>query len=329
MSRLSWWIRVGIPALAFCLAVAGLAHLAQAPPYELDSPLLEQHLPMPEPPSEGVGAEVLAGRVLEADGTPAVRLLVLASQAGRVHRTTTSEDGRFQLERLSAGEVLLDIVGVDRLPETFSATLPGPAIELHLAAGLVTPDPLTPPAKSPLEVELRVPSWDPEGAADLRLVLLPLESEGESPRAPRVIDLKKDGTGSLGDLPHGQWTLRLLEGHLPLTSEQDLLAPPGDASLVLDHPRDQTLGLVARHSGLVGGPDEDGQPSIAGARIVVARTSAPSQPVAATTADGEGRWSVGRLPAGSWLVRWQRGKLGGSTQVELESGAQTRVRLVE
>jgi hypothetical protein len=42
--------------------------------------------------------------------------------------------------------------------------------------------------------------------------------------------------------------------------------------------------------------------------------------------DAAGRWSVARVPAGTWRVDWRDGQRGGRAEVTVERGARVEVR---
>lgn len=326
VSRLLRLLLTALPlaalAIALVLVPRWLGVLESEPP-AWDPPQVEVQI---APPASGLGELALEGRLVEASGQPASGISLVTVQGDRVRRALSGSDGRFRLERLVQGEATLYAVGISRLPESFQVEIPAEAVELQLGGGVVRPSPLPELELADLTVEVLLPASDAAGAEGLRLALVPLGGPGRAPRVPRLVELGAGLQVTLEGLPLGSWEAQLLPPGSTLGQPWDLLRPYGEPAVVLTHDGTAAVQLVARHGQLEGtltGPE--GLPA-AGALVVIGPPEEGTPPFAAVSTDAAGRWSVGRVPAGTWRVDWRDGQRGGRAEVTVERGARVEVR---
>lgn len=279
---------------------------------------------LPEPRT-GLGDEVLEGRLVEQDGRPAGGVSIVTVQGDRVRRAVTGSDGRFQLARLLRGPATLHAVGISRIPESFAIELPAEALELQLEDGVVRPEPLPSLERADLAVELLLPAIDDLGSVGLRLALVPVGGPAGGVRTPRLVEVPSDLRVTLPGLPLGAWEAQLLPPGCTLGQDWDLLRGWGEPAVVLEHAEAGTQQLRARH-GLVSGRlvGQEGRPA-ANALVVLGPLEDEAPPLATVHSDAEGRWTAGRVPAGSWRIDWRDGGAGGRVRVTVPAGGRVEV----
>ena len=276
-------------------------------------------------PRTALGDEVLEGRLVEQDGQPAGGVSIVTVQGERVRRAITESDGRFQLARLLPGPATLHAVGISRLPESFDVDLPAQALELQLEGVVVRPEPLPSLERADLSIELLLPAIDDLGSEGLRLALVPVGGPAGGVRTPRLVEVPSSLRIELPGLPLGAWEAQLLPPGCTLGQDWDLLRGQGETAVVLEHAEAGTQQLRARH-GLVGGRlvGQEGRPA-ANALVVLGPVEDDAPPLAAVHSDAEGRWSVGRVPAGAWRIDWRDGSEGGRVRVTVPPGGRVEV----
>lgn len=325
VSRLLRLLLTALPlaalAVALVLVPRWLGVLESEPP-AWAPPRVEVQI---QPPASGLGELVLEGRLVEASGQPAAGVSLITVQGNRVRRALTGSDGRFRLERLVRGAATVHAVGVSRLPESFEVEIPAEVVELQLEGAVVRPAPLPELELADLTVEVLLPASDGAGAEGLRLGLVPLGGPGREPRVPRLVELGAGLRVTLEGLPLGAWEAQLLPPGATLGQPWDLLRPVGEPPVVLTHDGAGSVQLVARHGQLEGTLTGPGGAPAAGALVVLGPPEEGTAPFAAVTTDAAGRWSVTRVPAGSWRIDWRDGQLGGRTVVTVERGARVEV----
>lgn len=287
-------------------------------------------------PDIGLGAERLVGTLLDGEGNPLVEASVFTAVRGRPLYTYTDSAGRFELEGLDEGEVLLSLMarGYDSM-ERKALVGSGP-IEIRFEGErLAVPDIEDPIAADLLgAVEMPAGQRAPEGyEVYLQPTSAPDLLGGPIPRRATV---SANGSFQVPQLIHGLYEVRLLPPYAAGGDWPDLLTGSEEAPTTYEHGTlFPGMRLVARCGELAGiaqsrAPIGTEPLPLEGALVraepdlnsgVEANARPRIHP--AVTSDVEGRWLLRDLPPGRYKAFLTAGGEGREIFVTIPAG--TRV----
>ena len=306
---------------------------------------IELHQPSPwpkalDPLPAAVPGATLTGRLLLADGRPAVEALVQATvpvdeSRRRVRWSWTDQDGAFRVEDLTGGgELAFVVLAADHMPARFTATVPGEAVTWTLPEPTGELEYLPELDLGDLEGRVRRDAGELAGLEVLLVPILGPEERGGSVHAPGdVLALlagrttrraRVDGAGryAVPELAAGFYEVLVLPawargGTWPVLGRGVLEHAPGTGrpSFPVDVEETRMAGTVT---------DPDGDP-VAGALVRVVQGERV-WPAAHT--DAEGAFTVGDLESGPYRVDALAGEARASKEVTLEAGELRRLEFV-
>lgn len=283
-----------------------------------DDPALARFEPPPAveltPLEEPKGDARAAGLLVDATGATLPHALVSLVAEGRPHWTYTDESGAFALDRLPAGEHEAYVLAADLPPATFAFA--APAAELTWTMPLPRPpiDTLPPIARSDLVGLIAHAALSPRS----RCQVVALPAPGVDPLSgavPRRTVSDAEGRFRISELAHGTYRLIALPpwavaGHEPVIGERGI-EHDGRA------PAPWSLALAC--SGIHGRlADARGKP-IEGATILARPADEPRALWPPVQTDDQGRFTLGYMPEGEWLVSVSTGDERRHVAVTLES----------
>jgi len=280
------------------------------------------------------GTLTLAGRVTTADGRPAAEAFVVLlppdderSELPPLHHAYSDAEGRFALEGLPAGPLRVVLTHPSAPPRTFALELPvAGEVTWSLPAPLPELPVLPEQGASAMSGLVRADGAGPEGAPDLTDFEVWLVPAPDTPllagASERRTSIDAQGAFALAELTAATYEARVLPGWArggtwPILARGGVTVRAGEP---------HSLGL-ALEVGAVEGTllDPDGRP-LPGAVVSVAALDAldpVGQPALWPPAvtDAEGRFRVGLLPPGRYLVHVRAGAARGDSEVVVEAGS--------
>ena len=188
---------------------------------------------------------VLRGRLLHADGRPAVEASVVWNGPTFSSFDDTDSDGRFELRGLPAGPLRLDLLDWEALPTTVEI---GPE-ETDVTLSLRAPRPDLADLPEVRRDDLSGVVVPSEGRAGYEVLIEPEDRDatGFDPRLPRRAVCGEDGTFLVAGLVHGAYRVRLLPPWARGGAWPNLLTP----GRRFVHPRER-LTLVVEGGAIAG-----------------------------------------------------------------------------
>lgn len=273
-----------------------------------------------EAPELGLGSETLVGTLLDADGAPLVEASVFTALRGRPLYTSTDGAGRFELQGLDAGDVVLSLLarGYDSMERT--VTVGAGPVEIRFEGERLAVPVLPDPVQSDLLGAVEMPAGQraPEG---YEVYLEPTTGpELLGGPIPRRATVSANGSFQVPELIHGLYAVRLLPPYAAGGDWPDLLTGFEEPPTTYEHGTlFPGMRLVARCGELAGvaqsrdpiGVDPEplegallrAQPDATGGVEVDRRPRIHP----AATSDAEGRWLLRDLPPGRYRVNLTAG----------------------
>lgn len=317
------WLNV-IPILS----LVGLAVLTVMGMRAEPDPLLLAGMPDHEDlvrPEIPTGDSVLAGHVIDHEGTPVADAALFVAQEGRPLWALTDAAGTFILRDLYAGPVVVAINHHDH-EQILIETVAGPdSVELTLGRRL--PEPPSIPILYAQDLNGTVTVRGTEDLTGYEVALLPTAAANRREGGlPRRVPVEADRSFLVKDLLQAEYEVLLLPPWANGGSWPDLLSGLNDPAQRYTHPpldpsAPSTLDLVAQAGEIAGFAHhtDDGQP-LAGAMIVAIPVAIdPEVPdqrrFPAVQSDATGAFRVRHLPPGRYLVRLAAGAVRREVEV--------------
>ncbi|HEX6885679.1 MAG TPA: carboxypeptidase-like regulatory domain-containing protein [Planctomycetota bacterium] len=277
------------------------------------------------------GTLTLAGRVSTADGRPAPEAFVVLlppddehSELPPLHHAYSDAEGRFALEGLPAGPLRVVLSHPSAPPRTFALELP---VEGEVAWSLAEPLPELPvlPPREASELSGLVRTDEQEGAADLTGFEVWLVPAADTPllagASERRTSTDAQGAFAFAELTAAGYEARVLPpwargGTWPILARGRVTVRAGEP---------HSLGLALEVGAVEGTLLDPGGRPLPGAVVSVAALAAldpVGQPALWPPAvtDAQGRFRVGLLPPGRYLVHVRAGAARGDSEVVVEAG---------
>jgi len=263
-------------------------------------------------PGIRVGDSVLAGHVIDDEGTPVADAALFVAQEGRPLWAVTDAAGTFILRDLDAGPVVVAINHRDHEPALIE-TVAGPdSVELTLGGRL--PEPPSIPVLYAQDLNGTVTVRGTDDLTGYEVALLPTATaDRREGGLPRRVPVEADRSFLVKDLLQAEYEVLLLPPWANGGSWPDLLSGLNDPAQRYTHPSvdpsaPSTLDLVAQAGEVAGFAHhkDDGQP-LAWAMIVAIPVAIdPGVPdqrrFPAVQSDATGAFRVRYLPPGRYLV---------------------------
>jgi Carboxypeptidase regulatory-like domain len=279
------------------------------------------------------GTLTLTGRVTTADGRPAPEAFVVLlppedgpGELPPLHHAYSDAEGRFALEGLPAGPLRVVLSHPSAPPRTFALELPHEGeVAWSLAAPLPELPALPQQETSTLSGVVRADEAAPEGALDLTGFEVWLVPAADTPllagASERRTSTDAQGAFALVELTAATYEVRVLPGWArggtwPILARGGVTVRAGEP---------HSLGLALEVGAVEGTLLDPGGRPLPGAVVSVAALAAldpVGQPALWPPAvtDAEGRFRVGLLPPGRYLVHVRAGAARGDAEVVVAAG---------
>lgn len=267
-----------------------------------------------------LGELELVGRVVDETGAGAAEVLVVTRGGEAPHWTFTDARGDFRLGELPSGELEVVLVSPGRLPRTERVELPhtGPAL-LRISPPRADLEALPTVARSPLAGIVTRPENVPFSARpliDYELVLRP--APGGDPLSGAVlrrVAADAEGRFLVDRLVHAKYMLQVLPpwaagGSWPVLGSTNFLHFGGAGELLVPLSAGELAGTIR---------DSDGE-LVQGAVVRLTADGQPDQLWPPAASDADGRYRLGDLAPGRYLLRVRAGDERAETTVEVRGG---------
>jgi len=315
---------LGFIALALFCMVASVRSDEEQPTWAGELPgRISPPLEVPKPP---LGQETLAGLVLDSEEHPVADALVTTNSGEILAWNYTDADGRFILEGLSAGEVLVRVIGDGHNPQDFSLVGPQREVKLQLSTPLQEPPSL--PELQHVDVTGVVTApradWGLEG---YELWLEPMSPAHEfgAPLASRAMVLA-DRSVSFKGLIAGRYRAALLPPWARMGTWPNLLDPETPViDLGLSEKSHLELKVVAGE--IEGTVIDDRGRLVIHALVGVHPDGEPNQIWPPTRTDEHGHFVLRDLPVGAYVLRAHAGDLSVEHLIQMPGSSTLQVDL--
>lgn len=260
----------------------------------------------------------LVGRVVHADGRPAVEASVLWNGPDLSSFTATDSNGRFALHGLPHGPIQLDLLAWEALPTTVRVEADEDDVTLRLRAPRPDLADLPEVRRDDLPGVV-IAKGGSKSYAGYEVLLEPADRDatGFDPRYPRRVTCDEQNEFTVPGLVHGAYEVRLLPPWARGGAWPNLQTPVRR----IVHPRERVT-IVDESGWILGNARTAADEPLAGALVIVHDADRPGHVWPPQETDAQGEYRVDDLPPGVYEVELAAGgALERRTAIEVPIGA--------
>jgi hypothetical protein len=301
LTRSSW---IGIISLILVIAISSLQSEGDPPAWIQELPgRINPPLSSPEHP---LGSATLSGTVLSSEGHIVPDALVYTGTGELLTWEYSDADGRFSLEALPAGQVIVRVIGDGHEPQDFTRT--APLLDTRLSLSTPLSGAISLPALEMVKVTGSImPPRSDWGLEGYELWLQPLRPPHEfgAPISSRAT-VQADRSVSFEELLAGSYRAHLLPPWARAGTWPNLLDPE-TALLSIGLAENSNFQLIMTAGEIEGRvTDQSGAP-ISEALVRLSPAGEPHQLWPPTRTDQDGHYALRDLPVGTYRLQSSAG----------------------